>query len=168
MGLRRGLFFKPLPFIKRVVFISTPHRGSFLTKDWVRALARDVLTLPVSLVTKSSEKFKQLYSQLKVPGSLRDQAPTSVDGMSADSPVMKTVARLPLAPGTTGHSIIAVLPGQDIKTGNDGVVEYNSAHIDGMESERVVRSGHSAQGHPETIEEVRRILLRHLQQQSTK
>jgi pimeloyl-ACP methyl ester carboxylesterase len=168
MGLRRGLFFKPLPFVKRVVFISTPHRGSFLTKDWVRALARDVLTLPVSLVTKSSEKFKQLYSQLKVPGSLRDQAPTSVDGMSADSPVMKTVVQLPLAPGITGHSIIAVLPGQDIKTGNDGVVEYNSAHIDGMESERVVRSGHSAQGHPETIEEVRRILLRHLQQQSTK
>ncbi len=165
MGLRRGLFFKPLPFVKRVVFISTPHRGSFLTKDWVRALARDVLTLPLSLVTKSSEKFKQLYSQLKVPGSLRDQAPTSVDGMSADSPVMKTVARLPLAPGITGHSIIAVLPGQDIKTGNDGVVEYSSAHIDGMESEKVVRSGHSAQGHPETIEEVRRILLRHLPRQ---
>ena len=165
MGLRQGLFFKPLPSVKRVVFISTPHRGSFLTKDWVRALARDVLTLPVSLVTKSSEKFKQLYSQLKVPGSLRDQAPTSVDGMSADSPVMKTVARLRLAPGITGHSIIAVLPGQDIKTGNDGVVEYSSAHIDGMESEKVVRSGHSAQGHPETIEEVRRILLRHLPRQ---
>jgi pimeloyl-ACP methyl ester carboxylesterase len=165
MGLRRGLFFKPLPFVKRVVFISTPHRGSFLTKDWVRALARDVLTLPVSLVTKSSEKFKQLYSQLKVPGSLLDQAPTSVDGMSADSPVMKTVARLPLASGITGHSIIAVLPGQDIKTGNDGVVEYSSAHLNGVESERVVRSGHSTQGHPETIEEVRRILLQHLQKQ---
>ena len=168
MGLHRALFFKPLPFVKRVVFISTPHRGSFLTKDWVRALARDFLTLPMSVLTKSSEKFRQLYSQLKMPGSLRDQAPTSVDGMSADSPVMKTVAGMPLAPGVTGHSIIAVLPGQDIKTGNDGVVEYSSAHIQGMESEKVVRSGHSAQGHPETIEEVRRILLRHLQQQPAK
>ena len=165
MGLHRALFFKPLPFVKRVVFISTPHRGSFLTKDWVRALARDFLTLPMSVLTKSSEKFQQLYSQLKMPGSLRDQAPTSVDGMSADSPVMKTVAQLPLAKGVTGHSIIAVLPGQDIKTGNDGVVEYSSAHLDGVESELVVRSGHSAQGHPVTIEEVRRILLRHLQDQ---
>jgi hypothetical protein len=81
---------------------------------------------------------------------------------------MKTVARLPLAPGITGHSIIAVLPGQDIKTGNDGVVEYTSAHLEGVESEKVVRSGHSAQGHPETIEEVRRILLRHLDQQPAK
>lgn len=162
-GLRQALFFKPLPFVKRVVFISTPHRGSFLTKNWVRELARNVLTLPVTLVTGSAEKFKQLTTRLKMPESLRDKMPTSVDGMSGESPVMKTVAKLPLASGVTGHSIIAVLPGQDIKTGNDGVVEYTSAHLDGVESERVVRTGHSAQGHPETIEEVRRILLKHLE-----
>jgi len=41
------------------------------------------------------------------------------------------------------------------------VVEYQSAHIDGVESELVVHSGHSAQDHPDTIEEVRRILLEH-------
>ena len=44
---------------------------------------------------------------------------------------------------------------------NDGVVEYDSAHIDGVESELVVRSGHSTQGKPETIAEVRRILRLH-------
>jgi hypothetical protein len=41
-------------------------------------------------------------------------------------------------------------------------VEYKSAHIDGVESEFIVRSGHSCQGHPFAIEEVRRILLEHL------
>jgi hypothetical protein len=41
---------------------------------------------------------------------------------------------------------------------------YMSAHIEGVESERVVRSGHSCQSHPVTIEEVRRILLEHLRQ----
>jgi hypothetical protein len=41
-------------------------------------------------------------------------------------------------------------------------VAYESAHIDGVESEKVVRSPHSTQGHPETIEEVRRILREHL------
>jgi hypothetical protein len=35
---------------------------------------------------------------------------------------------------------------------------YSSAHIDGVESELVVHSDHSTQGHPETIEEMRRIL----------
>ncbi len=67
--------------------------------------------------------------------------------------------------GITGNSIIAVLPGQEIKTGNDAVVEYTSANLEGVESEKVVRSGHSSQGHPKTIEEVRRILLRHLEKQ---
>ena len=38
---------------------------------------------------------------------------------------------------------------------------------DGMESEFIVRSGHSCQGHPFTIEEVRRILLEHLGTQAT-
>jgi hypothetical protein len=41
------------------------------------------------------------------------------------------------------------------------VVEYTSAHLDGVDSEKVVRSAHSTQSDPETIEEVRRILLLH-------
>jgi len=39
-----------------------------------------------------------------------------------------------------------------------GLLAYESAHIEGVASELVVRSGHSTQSHPETIEEVRRIL----------
>jgi hypothetical protein len=45
--------------------------------------------------------------------------------------------------------------------GKDGVVRYASAHIEGVESELVVRSGHSCQANPHTIEEVRRILDEH-------
>jgi hypothetical protein len=45
----------------------------------------------------------------------------------------------------------------------DGVVAYESAHIDGVASEVVVRSPHSTQGHPETIEEMRRILREHIE-----
>jgi hypothetical protein len=41
------------------------------------------------------------------------------------------------------------------------VVAYSSAHIDGVESELVVRSPHSVQGKPEAIAEVRRILRLH-------
>ena len=42
------------------------------------------------------------------------------------------------------------------------MVDYSSAHIDGVASELVVHSGHSTQAEPATIEEVRRILLQHL------
>jgi hypothetical protein len=48
-----------------------------------------------------------------------------------------------------------------LEDGNDGVVEYKSAHVEGVESELVVRSGHSTQANPYTIEEVQRILEMH-------
>ena len=57
------------------------------------------------------------------------------------------------------HSIIPVKGDGPIETGNDGVVTYESAHIDGVKSELVVRWEHSVQGQPEAILEVRRILL---------
>jgi hypothetical protein len=41
-------------------------------------------------------------------------------------------------------------------------VAYDSAHIDGVASEPVVRFGHSVQGHPKAIEEIRRILTDNL------
>jgi hypothetical protein len=36
-----------------------------------------------------------------------------------------------------------------------------SAHIDGVESEKIIRSSHSVQGNPEAILEVKRILHEH-------
>ena len=45
--------------------------------------------------------------------------------------------------------------------GDDGVAKYAAAHIEPVESELVARSGHSVQGNPRAIEEVRRILRLH-------
>ena len=36
-----------------------------------------------------------------------------------------------------------------------------SAHVDGVESEKIIRSPHSCQSNPNTIDEVRRILRLH-------
>ena len=69
--------------------------------------------------------------------------------------------QIPVAPSIKAHSIIAVKGTGPAEQGNDGVVEYTSAHIDGVESELVVRSPHSCQGNPHTMEEVRRILRLH-------
>ncbi len=60
------------------------------------------------------------------------------------------------------HSIIAITNGMIAPGANDGVVAYESAHIEGVDSELVVKSGHSCQANPHTIAEVRRILLEHL------
>jgi pimeloyl-ACP methyl ester carboxylesterase len=160
--VQRMLFFEPLPYVTRVVFISTPHRGSFLSKHWVRNLVRKVVSLPTDVFFNRADLFAGIAQQLKLPASVRGKMPTSIDGMSAENPVLQALIKLPLAPGVTGHSIIPVLPDMEIETGNDGVVEYRSAHIDGVASEFIVRTDHSCQGHPLTIEEVRRILMEHL------
>jgi hypothetical protein len=90
------------------------------------------------------------------------QLPTSVDNMSPGHHFIRTLAATPVDPRITAHSIIAVKRAGPLVGQTDGVVAYESAHIEGVASELVVRSGHSTQSHPETIEEVRRILREHV------
>ena len=92
-----------------------------------------------------------------------DEIPSSVENMSPTNRFIVTLASIPVADGVPAHSIIAVRGDGPIEEGGDGVVTYDSAHIEGVASELVVRSEHSVQGNPATIREVRRILLEHLQ-----
>jgi pimeloyl-ACP methyl ester carboxylesterase len=156
--LARAMFFKPQPFVTRVIFIATPHRGSFLASNPIAKLGNKFINLPGGLAKSAVQLGKLRESRaMGAPFVL----PTALDNMDASNPFIKTLASLPIAPGVHAHSIIPVQGSGPVEDGNDGVVEYKSAHIDGVESELVVRSGHSTQGTPETIEEVRRILYEH-------
>ena len=81
--------------------------------------------------------------------------------MSPGNPFILGLQGIPVVPSVKVNSIVAVEGDGPVEKGDDGVVRYESAHIDGVESELVVRSGHSTQGNPHTIEEVRRILRLH-------
>jgi pimeloyl-ACP methyl ester carboxylesterase len=156
------LVVKPLPFVKTVIFFSTPHRGSFQSKEWNRNLVRWLITLPATMVQTSMDTFDYLTDDAKKLLGGKKTIFTSADGMSPDNPMLKTLAEIPLAPGVKGHSIIAVQGDGDPKLGDDGVVKYSSAHLDGMESELIVKSGHSSQMNPLAIDEMRRILVENL------
>jgi hypothetical protein len=82
--------------------------------------------------------------------------------MTPGTKFIKTLASIPVAPGVAAHSIIAVEGDGPIEDGSDGIVKYQSAHIEPVVSEFIVRSPHSCQADPHTVEEVRRILLEHL------
>ena len=58
--LRRMFFLEPLPFVKRVVFISTPHRGSYLSGGFARGLARRFVSLPGTLMSRGTEDMLHL------------------------------------------------------------------------------------------------------------
>ena len=159
-AIRRYTCFDALPFVKRVVFVSTPHRGSYVAGSFVRGLARKFVTLPSKVVQRTRE-LSGLAEKLDLPKELRG-TPTSLDSMSPKNPALLALAEIPLAPGVKGHSIVAVEGNGDYRKGKDGLVSYDSAHVDYVESEFIVRSFHSCQGKPPTIEEVRRILHEHL------
>ena len=49
------MFFEPLPFVSRVIFISTPHRGSFLAENWLGMLARRLINTPAAMTHFAGE-----------------------------------------------------------------------------------------------------------------
>ncbi len=156
--VRKGMFFDPVPTVERMVFIATPHRGSYQVTGYVLSLIRWVIHLPSALVAQFQEFLQApAFAQLHM-----SRLPTSVENMSPNHHFIRTLADISLDPRITAHSIIAVLGEEPLTSRTDGVVSYESAHIDGVASELVVRSGHSTQSHPETIEEVRGILREHI------
>jgi hypothetical protein len=157
--LTHALIIKPLPFVKRVIFIATPHRGSYQALGFLGSLASWLVNLPGRL-TKLSLDFLTLQKQGVFRGSVAG-IPTAVDNMNPNNIFIKNLASIPIADGVVAHSIIAVDSDAPLSEAGDGVVKYTSAHIDGVESEKIVRSGHSVQGNPEAILEVKRILREH-------
>jgi pimeloyl-ACP methyl ester carboxylesterase len=157
--LRRALFIKPLPYVRRVVFIATPHRGSFLTEFSVARLLGRLITLPARIVVLSARLMTLNRHDFKIdPDNL---GIGSLFGMTPSNPALLAMAATPVAPGIHANSIIAIAGNGPTETGDDGVVSYKSAHLEGVESEYIVRSGHSTLSNPYTIEEVHRILLLH-------
>lgn len=156
------LVVKPLPFVKTVIFFSTPHRGSFQSKTWNRNLLKWLISLPANMVKTTMDTFDYMTDDVKKLLGGKKTIFTSADGMSPDNPMLKALAEIPLAAWINGHSIIAVQGDGDPKLGNDGVVKYTSAHLDGMASEFIVKSGHSSQLNPLAIDEMRRILVENL------
>lgn len=155
--LRQGLFVEPLPAVSRVVFIATPHRGSFVAgRRIVANLARWLTRLPTQLTGLATDIARN-RDVLRNP-----IVPTAVDNMSPRNPFIRGLQEVPLSPAVAAHSIISVDGTGPAEQGDDGVVAYSSAHIEGVESELVVRSPHSCQANPHTMEEVRRILRLHV------
>ena len=158
--LTHALLIKPLPFVRRVVFVATPHRGSYQALGFLGSLASWLVNLPGRLARLGDE-----LATLQAKGLFLGSAsgiPTAIDNMNPNNRFILNLVPIPIAPGVVAHSIVAVEGDGPPEEGSDGVVKYTSAHIEGVASEKIVHSSHSTQGHPETIQEIKRILLEHL------
>ena len=157
--------FEPEPSIRRVVFIATPHRGA--------NMANRVIGRVSSVLIRRSPRIRELRESIEEANgpevfqpTYRDRMLSSIDNLEWDSPVLKTLATLPLAPGVPYHSIVGnVTRRGDLDRVTDGIVNYSSAHFDGSESELMVPYFHTlCTTKPEPIAEVQRILHLHIGQ----
>jgi pimeloyl-ACP methyl ester carboxylesterase len=157
---RSGLFFAARPEVRRVVYIATPHRGSRFDRGAIERVGMRLVRVPdplraahQRLVASNGEGFFRDH--------FRKALPTSIEELEWGSPMITGLAELAPPPGMRVHSIIAVRPESPPGDRTDGLVTYDSAHVAGAETERMVATGHLCQDHPEVIGEVRRILTEH-------
>lgn len=164
--IRKAAFFKPSREVRRVITIGTPHRGSEYSNDVTRWVSRKIIRLPNMMVATGQKLISHNPGVFQNSDLLTTN--TSIDSLSPDSPVFPAMLRAPRASWITYHNIIGMTPTGNFlskkETTGDGIVEYESAHMDDVESEIIVPAEHSEiHRNPKTILEVRRILLHHLQ-----
>lgn len=161
--LQRAFFFRRNPRVVRAIFIATPHRGSAMADSWIGGLAKSLIRLPDKVqtgLTDIAEKNRDVRTA-EAAAFFKEVNFTSVHMLSPHDPILLALARLPIA--VPFHSIMGE---KHDGAGSDGVVRYASSHLDGANSELVVRSGHNAFNNPEARSEVIRILREELQRSS--
>jgi len=170
-GLQRTFFFDPNPSIRRVVTIGTPHRGSEVANDTTRWLGRKLINIP----TRIMKGRNQLIA--RNPDFFRPDAPlnitTSIDSLEPNTPILPVMLTAETGPWVRYHNVVGDVPRKGIaswisSTRGDGVVSLASATLENAVSQIVVPAEHSqVHRHPQAILEVRRILMKNVEELRT-
>ncbi len=152
--LRDALIFERDKNVRRVVFICVPHRGSSIATAGPIGFVVALIRLPSNISAHFLE-MRDLFRSINL-----HRPPTSICGLSPRSPFLEALNRRPIE--VPHHSILGDRGRGDSPNSSDGVVRYESAHLETAESELIVPAGHGAYGHPSAILEMKRILLKHV------
>jgi hypothetical protein len=157
-ALDRTLTYQRLPFVQRVVFIATPHRGSPIADSTFGRIISDRIRRPAKMDARIAE-IEALNGPDVVSKELRGKALNSIANLRTDSPILASLNHIGIDHSVPYHSIIPLIDGI---LNTDGVVEYSSSHLDGAKSELIVPGTHSSQEHPDVTRELDHILQLHL------
>jgi pimeloyl-ACP methyl ester carboxylesterase len=154
--LEEALIFKHRPEIGRVIFMSTPHRGSDLASNWIGRIGSMLVRTPTRMLSIG----QTIRAGLKPdPAALQlKRFPNSVDTLAPNNRFVVAINKIPIAPGIPYHTILGDRGRGDSPNSSDSVVAYWSSHLDGAASQRIVPSNHSSPLNPEAMAEVHRIL----------
>ena len=158
--LQEMYYLKPEPYIRRAIFVSTPHRGSTIADGWIGRFTSKLIRLPNNVLTLNLSAVVQDVADAGM--SLIEAAPNSVTRLRYHNPSLSALVKLPVSEMVIYHSIVGDRGVGNMPESSDGVVSYESSHLEGAASEKVVPARHDSHTHPEAIAEIRRILLEHL------
>jgi len=163
--MREILIFEPLPFVERVVFCSTPHRGSKTAASAIGKIGVGVVKLPDELREAGKDIVAQDPEALTGRAARQRKFPDSVQSMQPKHDLLVALDELPIDERVTYHSIVGDRGKGNSPDSSDGVVPYWSSHLDEAASEKIVPSAHPSHKNPEGVEELVRILHLHLDEQ---
>ncbi|TPG48904.1 alpha/beta fold hydrolase [Rhodanobacter glycinis] len=155
------LQFTPMPQVSRAVFLASPHRGTPYAQHRIARWIGNLIRLPVNVLKEVASLSDLMKGEGPgAPTPLR--IPNSIDNLSDTDPFIVAAANLPISPRVRYHTIVGVYKSTGpLANSSDGVVPYESAHLDGADSELAIPSWHSVQETPAAILELRRILALH-------
>lgn len=155
--LKESLIFKPVPEVRRVIFVASPHRGSHMANRLIGRVTSNLIRPPSDLKTRIDEVLASNGPDA-VDLAFRGKPRNSINNLAWDNPVLRLVEGLPVDPTVPYHSIILRMA----PAWTDGAVAYRSAHLEGAASELVLPGSHFDQQKPTVTVEIRRILVEHL------
>jgi hypothetical protein len=158
--LEQAFCYKPVPEVRRVVFITTPHRGSPLASGPFKDLGTRLCGRPSPFLRVLKTVLANNEADLFSPALLQE-LPTSVGELATGHPLLLGLCDLGIDAAVSSHSIIADLRDPPGPGATDGIVPYSSSHLESVTSELLVRGLHICLNHPAVIREVRRILTEH-------
>ena len=106
----RKLFEEALVFdhrtdVERVIFMSTPHRGSDLAAIWLGRFASNPVKLPLTIATLPVTVVSAAANTDPTAVHLK-QMPNSIDTLSPKNRFVQAANKLPITPSIPYHSIV--------------------------------------------------------------
>jgi pimeloyl-ACP methyl ester carboxylesterase len=169
--MKKALIFESRPEVARVIYASASLRGSDFATGFLGRLGNRLIGPPADLSEIGQEALR--LANPAPDGQRITRMPNAVDALDPDNRFVLVINELPTRKGVPYHSII----GDRGRGGNkdrtppvstDGIVPYWSSHVPTAKSELIVPSNHWSNRHPAAIAEVRRILVEHLKDPSTR
>jgi hypothetical protein len=152
--------FEPVPFVRRAIFLATPHNGLSMAASPGGVLSERL--------TRPPQDLKGLAAQVDRdnPGAIRPymhDLPNSIGMLRRREPLHRALHDLPISPHVRYHAVAGT--GRFLPTGmahGDGIVPVTSASIEGAESRVLVPESHTTINTSQyTLVEVERILKDH-------